>query len=144
MKANQYAQIFFEQHPSLERFAPQRVLDKSGSGTTHPEARQSGDEIWIYPKFWNHAPQVQDFIFAHEMGHLILARYSLRLLIADLEMVGIDPWDTDKLPFGSPNMDEAFADSFASLVTDRDVLHRYPKWAAIVRNVLRTEGQLST
>ena len=39
------------------------------------------------------------------------------------------------LPFAQYNMDEAFADSFASYAIDQEVKSRYPQWAALVEAV---------
>lgn len=136
-RAEQFAEQFFRRHPQLRRIAPRRVLDKVGGSGSHPEARQSGNEVWLFPKFWQLDPKTQDFVFAHEVGHYVLAEYGLTNLIEVLSLAGVDPWDVGSLPFGQGNMDEAFADSFASLVTDKDVERRYPEWADAVRKVTK-------
>jgi hypothetical protein len=134
--AEEFAAGFFKRHPTLHKFAPKKVVDKAGGGGTHPEARQAGSEIHLYPKFWQLDTGTRDFVFAHELGHHALSVYGLAKFIEDLGKQGVDPWDTSALPFGQHNMDEAFADSFATYFLNRSELkHRYPKWDVVVHAV---------
>lgn len=127
---------FFAKYSKLRKYAPKRVLDKPSGSGSHPEARQSGDDIWLFPKFWNLDSGTKDFVFAHELGHLFLSNFGLSKFITLLQKEGIDPWDSSNLPFGQHNMDEAFADCFASYFMDNDVSKRYPKWADLLKSLL--------
>lgn len=134
MPAAEFTVEFFKRHSVLHRFAPKKIIavEKAGAGA-HPEARQIGEEIQLYPKFWALDGQTRDFVFAHEIGHYVLSRHGLSKLIEALNKQGVDPWDTSALPFGQGNMDEAFADSFATYFLDRSELkNRYPQWDAVV------------
>jgi hypothetical protein len=57
-------------------------------------------------------------------------------LIERANLDGVDLWDTGNLPFGQHNMEEGFADSFASYFVDRDVQRRYPLWSKWVEAYL--------
>jgi hypothetical protein len=137
--AESFAAAFFAKHPHLQRFAPRRVLDKAAGGSgSHPEARQSGNEIWLFPKFWHLDDKMRDFVFAHELGHYTQSETLPGSKFIDAcKELDIDPWDTSSLPFGQGNMDEAFADSFATYFLDHgDLHHRYPKWETLVHRVV--------
>jgi len=127
---------FYRRHPSLRVYKPKIVSKAAGSGVHgHPEARQSGNEIWLFPKFWLLNVGTRDFVLAHEIGHFVSSKGSLADLIRKAEEVGIDPWDTGSLPFGQGNMEEAFADAFATYFLDRNELkNRYPAWLKLVEN----------
>lgn len=123
---------YFNRNPRLAPFRSIPVVRSEGTGSRHPEAEVAGGKIHLYPKFDKLAPAVQDFVFAHEVGHAVLDEKGLTALVPDAEALGIDVWDTDNLPFGQNNMHEAFADAFASYHTDREVVTRYPAWAKLV------------
>lgn len=135
--APEFAADFFKRHPKLQRFAPAKVVDKQGTGSgAHPEARQSGNEVHLFPKFWALDASTRDAVFTHELGHYALSKYGLAKLIEELAKHGIDAWDSSNLPFGQPNMDEAFAESFSTYHHHRSELHaRYPGWEAAVHAV---------
>jgi hypothetical protein len=136
--AEQFVKGFLRRHPTLRQYCPKRVMSKEyGGGGSHPEARQVGEEIHIYPKFWALNAATRDFVFAHELGHYVLSQRSLSDLIKELQDQGVDAWDASSLPFGQPNMDEAFADSFATFFLDRSELRtRYPVWDSVVQRFL--------
>ena len=76
-------------------------------------------------------------VVTHEIGHWVQSNNAFGSAFMDAaRSVGVDPWDTLNLPFGQFNMDEAFADSFASYYTDGDVKRRYPKWTQLVEAVI--------
>jgi len=129
---------FFKRHPKLKRYAPSKIVDKSSEGGgSHPEARQAGQEIQLYPKFWQLDQKTRDFVFAHEIGHWQLSEYGLTKVVSDLGGLGIDPWDSSSLPFGQFNMDEAFADCFATYFLDpAELRRRYPMWETVVEKVI--------
>lgn len=133
-----YLSQFFRRYPKLAPFQKQiRFLDREqGWSANHGEARQHGDEVWLFPKFWELPLSVRDFVVAHEIGHWVKSSFGGLEFIKLAESLGLDPWDSDSLPFGQFNMDEAFADSFASYHTDGDVNRRYPLWAQLVQLVL--------
>jgi len=128
---------FFRRHPKLSKYRSHlRFREREQGGSAgHGEARQHGNEVWLFPKFWQHSREVQDFVLAHEVGHWVKSEFGGRGFIALAESKGIDPWDSPNLPFGQFNMDEAFADAFASYYTDGDVKHKYPAWAQLVEAV---------
>jgi len=128
---------FYRKHPTLRTWRPKVFSKGSSSGKSgHPEARQFGDEIWLFPKFWDLDSKTRDFVFAHEIGHFVSSRGSLSGLIQKAESLGIDPWDSSALPFGQVNMEEAFADAFATYYLDRDDLkRRYPAWLSLVESL---------
>lgn len=134
---------FMGRHPTLRHFLDVDVLrvEKPGAGS-HPEARYSHRGIELFPKFWSLGASVQDFVFAHEIGHRVRERWSMRSFMGAAADLGVDVWDVTALPFGQGNMDEAFADAFASYFTDGDVKVRYPAWTEIVRRAVggRTAG----
>lgn len=137
--ATEFAAGFFKRHSGLHKFAPSKVVDKaSGGGGAHPEARQAGNEIQLFPKFWQLDPATRDFVFAHELGHYVQGqKLSGKAFLDACEKHGIDPWDSSKLPFGQFNMDEAFADSFATYHLNRSELKsRYPQWDALVHGTV--------
>lgn len=132
-----FVEEFFGRHPRLRRYAPSRVVSKPGGSGAHGEARQHGQEVWLFPKFWALPQDVQDFVFAHELGHYVLSEYGLSKFTQEAEAVGVDPWEN--LPFGQGNMDEAFADSFATHFINPSELHsRYKDWEALVKTVVKS------
>lgn len=134
---------FARRHPVLRRLldVPVFRVEKPGAGA-HPEARYSHRGIELYPKFWSLGTSAQDFVFAHEVGHHVRERWSTQGFVDAAAELGVDVWDAAALPFGQVNMDEAFADAFASYFTDGDVKARYPAWTEIVRRAVggRTAG----
>jgi len=134
----EYVTGFFKRHPHLQRFAPAKIIGKEGGGAgSHPEARQAGNSIQIFPKFWKLDAKTRDFVLAHELGHYVLSNYGLAKLIEGLQARGVDPWESQNLPFGQTNMDEAFADSFATHFLNRaELQRRYPEWAAEVAAII--------
>jgi hypothetical protein len=135
---------FYTLRPALARFANVvPVKEKTHAAQSrHPDAANeivSGkNAIVLYPKFWTHDHDIQASIFAHELGHWVLSGpygYTTARFIPLAAHEGIDVWDTPSLPFAAVNMEEAFADAFASYYTDKDVLRRYPKWARLVEKV---------
>lgn len=135
--AEAFAADFFRRHPQLHKYTPKKVKDATGSGSHHPEASQRGDDVLLYPKFWTHDAATRDFIFAHELGHYVLSRHGLQKLISIAQAEGIDAWDSSSLPFGQPNMDEAFADSFAThFINPNELAHRYPAWVKVVKQLV--------
>jgi len=128
-----YLAGYAKRHPNLARQLP-KVVAKSGSGSgTHGEARQFGDEIWIYPKFWLLDTKTRDWVMTHELGHYVLSRRSTQWLIDAAAKSGVDVWDSNSLPYGQFNMEEAFADCFAASFLERSELKsRYPQWVQIV------------
>jgi hypothetical protein len=136
---------FYALHPALARFASVvPVKEKAqASASRHPDASNeivSGkDAVVLYPKFWTHDHDLQASVFAHELGHWVLSGpygYTTARFISLADHYGVDVWDTPSLPFAAPNMEEAFADAFASYYTDKDVVRRYPKWVRIVEAVV--------
>lgn len=122
---------FFRRFPKLRAYEKIKVVEKSGSG----EARQSGDQIWIFPKFWKLPESVRDFVFAHEIGHYVLSKIGSKKFMDFAKAAGIDPWDTPALPWGQFNWDEAFADTFAVIFTD-PAEQRYPEWQSLLKSLL--------
>lgn len=130
---------FFRRHPRLKPYMRgiRRVRESPGGSGSHGEARQTGEDILLFPKFWALPQATQDFVFAHEIGHWVLtSKGGPRGLIDLAVQEGVDIWDTGNLPFGQHNMDEGFADSFASYFMDGDVQRRYPLWAKWVEAYL--------
>jgi len=133
-RAEEFAADFFKRYPKLLKFSPRRVIDAKASGGQ--EARQQGDDVLVFPKFWSLPLSVRDFVFAHEIGHLVQSKNAPGIKFVELaERRGIDPWNVDTLPFGQFVMDEAFADAFASKHLDGVVQRRYPAWARLVDDV---------
>ena len=124
---------FFSRHPKLRRFAGIPVVHvEEPNRRRHPEASYTSKGIELYPKFRQLSAGVQDFVFAHEIGHAVLEKWGNRKFMSAAAAVGVDPWDTPNLPFAQHNFDEAFADSFASYHVDGDVQRRYPEWSSLV------------
>jgi len=135
--AAQFAVGFFKRHPNLHKFAPKKIVDSANQKGSHQEASQQGDSIQLYPKFWLLDAEGRDFVLAHEIGHWMLDVYGIAKLIEDLNKLGVDPWELSQLPFGWHNMDEAFADSFATYFFNRSELRqRYPEWDAVVHAIV--------
>lgn len=141
--AQEFANGFFQRHPKLKRYAPPKIRDKeTGGGGTHGEARQHGQEIWLFPKFWDLTSDVQDFVMAHEIGHYALSEYGLLRFSQDAEKAGVDVWDN--LPFGQFNKDEAFADAFATyFLAPSELRTRYQEWVPLVEGVTRTAASMT-
>lgn len=136
--AAEFSQEFFARHPKLRKYgAGLKVLDKTGGSGSHPEARQHGREVHLYPKFWGLDAKSRDFVFAHEIGHAVLSDFGLSKMVDALAAVGVDAWDAGALPFGQFNMDEAFADCFASYMVDGDTQRRYPAWAKVIEQAAK-------
>lgn len=134
----QFGASYFARNPRLAAFSSIPVVRSEGTGSRHPEAEVAGGKIHLYPKFDRLSPDQQDFVFAHEVGHAVLDQKGLPSLVTDAEALGIDVWDTAKLPFGQSNMHEAFAEAFASYHTDGEVVSRYPAWAKLVKQYAKT------
>ncbi len=137
-REDQFVSAFFRRHPKLRRYAPKRVIGGgSGASGSHPEARQRGDRIVLFDKFWKLPSKTMDFVFAHEIGHYRLQeRGGVSRMMKLAKDIGIDLWDVDSLPFGQLNMEEAFADSFASYhLSKQELVKRYPKWVSLIEKV---------
>jgi hypothetical protein len=133
----EWAKGYFTRHPKLHRFAPAKVLDHKGGSGSHPEARQDGDNVLLFEKFWKLDAKTRDYVFTHELGHLALSKHGLAKFIKEMEALGVNVWESEKLPFGQFNMDEAFADSFATYFLNRaELKQRYPEWDAGVHGVV--------
>lgn len=127
---------YFRKHSQLRGFAGLRVLPKMGSASGHGEARQAGNDIWLFPKFWKLTPKVQDWVFTHEIGHYMLSKFGLAKLLKLAESLGVDPWDSSTLPYGQMNSDEAFAECFAAYqLNPHELKSRYPQWFELVKIV---------
>lgn len=133
----EYLAGYAKRHPKLARQLP-KVVSKAASGSgSHPEARQHGNEIWIFPKFWQHDEKLRDWIMTHELGHYVLSRKEIGWYVPAAAALGVDVWDSSSLPYGQFNMDEAFADCFAAYHLERQELKsRYPQWLQIVEAAL--------
>ena len=128
---------FSRRHPRLGRLLPKVVEKAQGSSSGHGEARQHGQEIWLFPKFWDLDLKIQDFVLAHEIGHYVQSQKPGTWLMNLGKEQGVDVWDTRSLPFGQFNQDEAFADSFASYFLEPGELRRrYPAWVIFVEAAL--------
>lgn len=129
----EWVDSFYKRNPSLRKYQP-KVREKQGGSGSHPEARQSGNEVWIFPKFWKLDGKTRDWVFAHELGHY--AKPDSMKLLRIAEKHGIDLWDTDTLPYGQFNFEEAFADAFAAyFLNPRELQSRYPKWVKLIKEV---------
>lgn len=96
------------------------------------EAECQARRIIIYDKFFTHTSNIQESMFAHELGHWALF-HSIGL--SGLSQL-IDIWNN--LPYGETNGEEAFAECFAAYVIDPTELQtRYPQWYAVVEKILR-------
>lgn len=132
---------FLKRHPEVRPLLRglRRVRYVDGGLGAHGEARQAGSDILIFPKFWGLPDQVRDFVFAHEVGHWVLSSQGgVQSLLEKGYRSGVDLWDTDQLPFGQANMEEGFADAFASYFIDGDVRRRHPLWARWVEEYVST------
>jgi hypothetical protein len=126
---------FLSRHPKIKPFLKDKVYFVTNPNQhRHPEASFTSRGIELFPKFWALSGDVQDFVFAHEIGHSVESRLS-RSLPTLAEPLGVDVWDN--LPFAQFNMGEAFADSFASYFLDGEVQRRYPGWASLVEAAVR-------
>lgn len=133
----EYLQGFFRRHRELKRYAPRKIIEQARARGSQ-EAQQRGNEIWVFPRFWKLDPEVRDYVMAHEIGHYVQSRAPSSKFMDEAAKAGIDVWDTPNLPFGQFNMDEAFADSFASYHLEGNELHRrYPAWVAVVEAIQR-------
>ncbi len=123
---------FLKRHPEVRPLLRglRKVRYVDGGSGAHGEARQAGSDILIFPKFWGLPDQVRDFVFAHEVGHWVLSSQGgVQSLLEKGYRSGVDLWDAAQLPFGQANMEEGFADAFASYLIDGDVRRRHPLWA---------------
>jgi hypothetical protein len=139
-----FVKEYLQRHATMRKFVPSHVkaIAKTGTGP-HGEARQHGNEIWLFPKFWNLDRTTQDWVFTHEIGHWILSDFGLAQLIKIAEDYGVDPWDSGSLPYGQHNAEEAFADCFAAAMLEAPELkRRYPEWEKIVAHV-RSRGRVA-
>lgn len=136
--ASSFYSSFLSRYPHIRKHAPTKIIDKTGKGeSSHPEARQHGSEIWLFPKFYLLPADVQDFVLAHEVGHYWASELGLQFFIDKLAALGIDAWDTSSLPFGQSNVGEALADVFATYFLDHtDLVRRYPDWAKLFGELL--------
>jgi hypothetical protein len=142
MNAKEFAADYLRRYPNLRHCCPKRILDKDYSPHgSQPDASQVIEEIWLHPKFWLLSDKDRDFVFTHEIGHYLLRLRGTAGLIRDLNELGIDPW-TLPLPFGAVNMDEAFADCFATYIFAPNELRQYPAWFEIMRRVFVKKGNV--
>lgn len=135
---------YLQRHAAMRKFVPShvKVVAKTGTGP-HGEARQHGNEIWLFQKFWNLDRVTQDWVFTHEIGHWILSDFGLAQLIKIAKDYSVDPWDSGSLPYGQHNAEEAFADCFAAAILEAPELkRRYPEWESIVAHV-RSRGRVA-
>lgn len=138
---------FFSKYPKLRKYRGIKTLNtsKGGGRSGHGQASQVGDRIELHPGFWQLSDdQSRAGVYAHEIGHWVLSQFGISKMVPAAEGLGIDVWDRLNLPFGQFNMDEAFADSFASYFIDREVFKRYPAWAKLVEVVAGKTSKAAT
>jgi len=143
-RLDSFLKEFFRRNSRLRKFAPKDIREVSGGGGSHPEARQQGRSIKIYPKFWDLDFEAQTWVMAHEIGHYFLSEYGYRKYTAKAPEYGIDVWDTPSLPYGQFNAEEAFADAFAALfLNPSELKSRYAPWFGLLQEiVLGKKGSL--
>jgi hypothetical protein len=88
------------------------------------EATQHHDTIFVGPKFLALWTEAQTWILTHEVGHWVSSVVGLGHWAKLAKDMGIDVWSD--LPWGQPNMEEAFAESFTVAVEGDDT--RWPEW----------------
>lgn len=120
---------FRQRHPQIP-CGPLTAVDANDT----VEARQTGETVRLSPKFWQLPAAMQDFVFAHEVGHYWVSAFGLQRAIELLEEHDTSPWDN--LPFAQFNVEEALADAFANHFLDPAELDDLPGWSAVVDALL--------
>jgi hypothetical protein len=116
------------------------VRRRDGSAAGHPEARQQGNEVWVFPKFFAQDAGTRRHVLAHELGHWFRQEHvELR------DIMGWEPGEGYFDVFGSPNSEEGYAEAFAVYLTQPSELRqRYPRlWADMEQRVKAHVGALT-
>lgn len=113
----------------LEAARPLRPLPRvrrqeAGSGPgSHPEARQHGDQVWVFPKFFAHGSEWKRHALAHELGHWFRQEH-----VELKDIMGWEPGEGYYDVFATPNAEEGYAEAFAVYLTKPSELRqRYPQ-----------------
>ncbi len=133
-----YAHGFFQRNPKLQPLLSVPVKNGPRYGTEIASVRYETiiltDAFWDFVK--NH-PADADFIFAHELGHYVSDKITMREWYKKAAELGVDPWDTDNLPLSQFNAEEAFAETFAVIMMGDSIglghLQRHSGWIALIR-----------
>lgn len=96
------------------------------------------DTIQVGSKFMRLPDRQRDAILVHEIGHWVSTKVGLAGWLKEANRMGIDPWDTESLPWGQFNMEEAFAESFMVAVLEHD--KRWPEWQKLALSVAARAG----
>ncbi len=149
--AEWFAEAFFKKYKSLNRLMNKTVKGVVGESKQRGSASATYDAtkkvIRLFPKFFEqrekYGEEFAAHVFAHELGHSIESNVSW---YEDAQAAGMDLWDTANLPFGQPNMDEAFAECFAILSVRSDpgdakrLAAKWPQWETLVRDTAAKVG----
>lgn len=84
--------------------------------------------------------QLADHLYAHELGHGVESTLGKKWMDKAAEL-GIDVWDTNNLPLGQFNMDEAFAETAAVVIMNDShgmslLKNKWPSWLDLVDGAL--------
>lgn len=132
---------FYTRNPRFKKYQSKVEAVDVDSGSGSLLAKLHHNEIQLFPKFWKlpfaYASEA-DAIFAHEMGKWALNKFGIGRVVHLGKELGIDVLDTSRLPFSQRNMPDAFADCFASYLSNpKTVSQTWPAWATLVEEVYR-------
>jgi len=135
-KAASFSSAWLGRHPDMQRLHDALVTSvEDGKARASEEASYEQGKIVLKPKFYEMADkygqQTADYLYAHELAHGIES--TVPEWRDQATTLGIDVWDVSALPLGQFNMDEAFAESAATVITkDPDGMRlldeRWPAW----------------
>lgn len=144
---------FFRRWPKLKKYAPplNRIIIEPEPDRRRPDgthlATQRGNKIHIWPRFFEELDKYgdgpKDFALAHEIGHYHSdAGYgpwgrtnSIVDAAKEFDIDIIAEWGD--MPYGQPNYDEAFAETFAAyFMNPSELQRRYPRWYRFIESTL--------
>lgn len=108
--------------------------------------------IMMYEEFFKQNDNLREHVLAHETGHVVsgmIGRWKGGKLAMD--KYGLDVWSpqplTDQMPFGRENIEEAFSDVYAVLLTNapadiKRLIEHWPKWHDFVAGESHRVGML--
>lgn len=130
-----------------------RGVNKSGNSHVAQYMAHEGQMvIMLYEEFFKQDGKLREHVLAHETGHMVsgmIGRWKGGKL--PMDNYGLDVWDaqpmSEQMPFGRENIEEAFSDVYAVLLTNatddiKRLAEQWPLWHDFVAGESHRVGML--